>query len=130
MVRILQRVGHTVETVEDGQAAIDLISTGRFDLLVLDLGLPIKSGMDVLRELRSHRRENIRNTPVIISSGHVLDSHRKACADSGCNAFTEKPFRAKIILETVETVLRSHLRDVTSREATVEDPGAPSGVYR
>ena len=42
-----------------------------------------------------------------------------------CNAFTEKPFRANLILETAQTVLRNHLRDVASREATVGDPGAP-----
>ncbi|CAM9646486.1 unnamed protein product, partial [Ascophyllum nodosum] len=69
--------------VEGGQAAINFISTGRFDLLILDLGLPIKSGIDVLCELRSHWRENIRNTPMIISSVHVLDSHRNRCLDAG-----------------------------------------------
>eukprot|EP00903_Cladosiphon_okamuranus_P009452 g9011.t1 len=119
MCRILERAGHSVETVGDGQAAVDRIVSGDFDLLVLDLGLPKKMGLEVLAELRAMPAEAgvgvggaVRNIPVIISSGHVLDETRRLCVESGCNAFTEKPFRAKVIVETVQRVMREHLAGI------------------
>lgn len=70
--------------VGDGQAALDGLASGRFDLLVLDLGLPKKSGMEVLTELRAMPPESaIHDIPVIVSSGHVLDEHRKLCLEAG-----------------------------------------------
>eukprot|EP00752_Nemacystus_decipiens_P009759 g8716.t1 len=128
MCRILERAGHSVEAVGDGRAALDRIVSGDFDLLVLDLGLPKKGGTEVLAELRAMPVEAgvpatgaIRNIPVIISSGHVLDEPRRLCVESGCNAFTEKPFRAKVIVETVQRVMREHL-------AGINIAGRPSGA--
>lgn len=70
--------------VEDGQEALDVLASGRFDLMMLDLGLPTKSGMQVLTELRKMAPESpIRDIPVVVSSGHVLDEHRKRCLDAG-----------------------------------------------
>lgn len=70
--------------VGDGQAALDYLASGRFDLLVLDLGLPKKKGMEVLTELRAMPPESsIRDIPVIVSSGHVLDEQRRLCLEAG-----------------------------------------------
>lgn len=74
----------TIPQVGDGQAALDSLASGRFDLLVLDLGLPKKAGMEVLTELRAMPLQSmIRDTPVIVSSGHVLDEHRRLCLEAG-----------------------------------------------
>lgn len=70
----------------DGQAALDRVISGDFDLLVLDLGLPKKGGTEVLAELRAMPVEvsgAIRAIPVIVSSGHVLDETRKLCLEAG-----------------------------------------------
>ncbi|CAN0256217.1 unnamed protein product, partial [Hapterophycus canaliculatus] len=71
--------------VADGQAALDRLVSGEFDMLVLDLGLPKKEGMEVLAELRSMPDTSgaVRNIPVIVSSGHVLDETRRLCLEAG-----------------------------------------------
>src|SRR5207247_10255078 len=51
IVRELARKGHETEGVEDGQAAIDRLNETTFDVLVLDMRMPFKSGLDVLREM-------------------------------------------------------------------------------
>lgn len=71
--------------VGDGQAALDRLVSGEFDMLVLDLGLPKKQGMEVLAELRSMPATSgaVRDIPVIVSSGHVLDETRRLCLEAG-----------------------------------------------
>src|SRR5512134_87711 len=58
----LRANGFATTTTEEGGAALGLLRTGEFDLVVLDLGLPDMDGLDVLRELRAARRD----IPVVI----------------------------------------------------------------
>lgn len=70
--------------VADGQTALDMLKAERFDLLVLDLGLPKRSGMQVLSEIRSSPPESaVRDMPVVVNSAHVLDECRRRCLEAG-----------------------------------------------
>lgn len=78
----------------DGQEATNaLISDGpQFDLIVLDLMMPEKSGLDVLRTLRNQLRSE---APAIILTAAGQDEQERAALDSGANAFVTKPFSPK-----------------------------------
>jgi DNA-binding response OmpR family regulator len=78
----------------DGQEATDaLIADGpQFDLIVLDLMMPEKSGLDVLRTLRTQLRSE---APAIILTAAGQDEQERAALDSGANAFVTKPFSPK-----------------------------------
>lgn len=68
---------------------MDRAISGDFDLLMLDLGLPKKEGTEVLAELRAMPAaaevggSAVRDMPVIVSSGHVLDDARRLCLEAG-----------------------------------------------
>ncbi|MEO8945446.1 MAG: response regulator transcription factor [Gemmatimonadaceae bacterium] len=78
----------------DGQEATDaLVATDpQFDLILLDLMMPEKSGLDVLRTLRNELRSD---APAIILTAAGQDEQERAALDSGANAFVTKPFSPK-----------------------------------
>lgn len=86
----LKHYGHTIDWVKDGKSANDVLSTSyeNFDIIVLDLGLPKLSGLDVLRKLR----ERNSTTPVIILTARETIDDRVKGLDAGADDYLTKPF--------------------------------------
>lgn len=86
----LKHYGHTVDWVKDGKSANEVLSTNyeNFDIIVLDLGLPKLSGLDVLRKLR----ERNSSTPVIILTARETIDDRVKGLDAGADDYLTKPF--------------------------------------
>ncbi len=97
----LRKYGFITAVAEDGQQAILMAQTEDFHLVLLDLGLPIKDGWTVLRELRS-RGDAL---PIIVVTAQVDEGNRTAVLDAGADDFVAKPFRFNDLLDKV----RSHL---------------------
>jgi DNA-binding response OmpR family regulator len=75
--------------------------TGEFDLLILDLGLPLRDGFQVLEEVRSHGSR----LPVLVLTGRV-DREAAACIDAGADDYMRKPFQFSELLSRVRARLR------------------------
>jgi DNA-binding response OmpR family regulator len=84
----LKHEGFAVDWVRDGRAAQATLATERFDLVLLDLGLPQVSGLDVLRVLRTQKDA----TPVIIVTARDDLASRVAGLDAGADDYLVKPF--------------------------------------
>jgi DNA-binding response OmpR family regulator len=97
----LRREGHTVAECAEGRTALVLLIRGGIDLVVLDLGLPSLSGLDVLTELR-----RTSDVPVIILSGRGEESDRVLGLKLGADDYLAKPFSARELVARVESVLR------------------------
>jgi DNA-binding response OmpR family regulator len=98
----LRANGFTTEVAADGDEALRLGRTGRFDLLILDLGLPERDGLDVLRELRAEGRA----LPVLILSARDSVTDTIAGLDGGADDYLTKPFRFDELLARVRVRLR------------------------
>lgn len=86
---ILTRRGMTCEVVTDGEAARRSLRDGGFDLAVLDIMMPHKSGLDLLLELR--KKDGAR-LPVVLMSSYLSDDIIERCSNLGSLAFLQKPF--------------------------------------
>jgi two-component system response regulator QseB len=98
----LQQSGFAVDCMSDGQSALAALATTGFDLVLLDLGLPLRDGISVLRELR--RRGD--TTPVIILTARDEIQSRIAGLDSGADDYIVKPFDLDEVLARMRSVLR------------------------
>ncbi|MBA3840767.1 MAG: response regulator transcription factor, partial [Thermoleophilaceae bacterium] len=103
--------GFTTTVVGDGESAARVARDEDFDLMILDLGLPAKSGLEVLRELRA-RGERL---PVLILTARDDTDHKVAGLDGGADDYVTKPFAFEEFLARV----RVRLRDEGNREETV-----------
>ena len=84
MVDILESQGYQPNKAFDGQEALNLIDKDNYDLVLLDLQLPIKSGYQVLNEMK-------KNTPVIVVSACCMDDEIEKAKAKGCIDFITKP---------------------------------------
>ncbi|MBD8881162.1 response regulator [Rhodanobacter sp. 7MK24] len=102
---VLQKAGHRVMTVGDGEAALDALAGGGFDLALLDLHMPSLSGIDLLRQLRVMEAGTRTRTPVVIISADATPESARVCRDAGARAFITKPFAAVRLLDAIATIL-------------------------
>jgi two-component system, OmpR family, response regulator QseB len=100
----LGNAGFTVDWVTDGRAAELALGNGVYDVAVLDLGLPGKDGMDLLRELRG-RRDPL---PVLIVTARDAVSDRIAGLNAGADDYVLKPFDLDELVARVRALLRRH----------------------
>ncbi|MGB6566703.1 MAG: adenylate/guanylate cyclase domain-containing protein [Xanthobacteraceae bacterium] len=108
--RRLTREGRTVVTAASGAAALDLLTTQQFDLILLDLIMPEMSGFEVLRRLKAS--EQTRDIPVIVISAlDELDSVVR-CIETGAEDYLTKPFNPTLLRARVDASLeKKWLRD-------------------
>jgi DNA-binding NtrC family response regulator len=99
--RALQERGHTVRVTADGPNGISIYQDGRFNLVLLDLGLPSMSGTDVLKEIKRLDA----NARVVIMSGYLCAKNIADTVHLGALAFLEKGFSLDHFEDTIESVL-------------------------
>lgn len=102
----LQRSGFTTEVVGDGVAGYALASSGQFDLMVLDLGLPELDGFAVLKKLRAEHSE----LPVIILTARGEVDDAVAGLEGGADDYMRKPFAFDELLARLRLRLRASAR--------------------
>jgi two-component system, OmpR family, response regulator len=98
----LRKDGHAVDRASNGGAADQVLKMASFDLVVLDLNLPVLDGLDVLRRLRG--RQNL--TPVLIVSARDDDNERVRGLDLGADDYLVKPFGIQELGARVRALLR------------------------
>lgn len=98
----LRQAGYAVDWVRDGRAADATLGSERFDLVLLDLGLPQRDGLDVLRTLRTRGDA----TPVIVLTARDALASRVDGLDAGADDYLVKPFELDELLARMRAVVR------------------------
>lgn len=99
---LLMSAGYAVDAVADGGAGQELAENGSFDLIVLDVMLPTRSGFDVARNLR----KNAVQTPILMLTARTELNNKVQGFKSGADDYLTKPFEAPELLVRVEALLR------------------------
>lgn len=118
IAKSLYAAGYEVDTCYDGDEALDYVLTEEYDLIVLDLNLPGRDGMEILRELRQDNDE----TKVIILSARSQIADKVEGLDAGANDYMEKPFHLQ--------ELEARIRSLTRRKFVQEDVCVRCGAIR
>jgi heavy metal response regulator len=98
----LEEEHHTVDVAHDGEAGLAMAEAERYDVIILDVMLPGKSGIDVTRELRAHKRA----TPILMLTAKTATEDKVAGLDSGADDYLTKPFAFAELLARVRSLLR------------------------
>ena len=99
----LERVGYRVARATNGDDALALARELKPDVAVVDVMMPRRSGLDVLRELRAGA--DTRELPVVLLSARAQDADVERGLAAGANAYLAKPFTARQLIATVEGLL-------------------------
>lgn len=102
IVQWLKHEHHTVDLIADGQQASDYLAQLKYDLIVLDWGLPNRNGVDVLKEFRNSGGV----TPVLLLTGKGKISEKEEGLDAGADDYLTKPFDIKELSARIRALLR------------------------
>lgn len=98
----LMQYGYTVDWAKDGQTALQAILTEKFDLIILDIGLPKRSGLEVLKSVRGKSL----GIPVIILTARETVEDRVKGLDAGADDYMTKPFDLEELCARIRAMLR------------------------
>ena len=121
MVELMEQVGVTIETAEQGQEAIDLIEAApadHFDVVLLDLQMPLVDGYEVARRIRASAVHFA--TPIIAVSAHALVEERERCRLLGVNQHISKPIDPQLLYASV-AAFRKPLQQAAAQAMAVSD---------
>ena len=91
---MLRKYRIDIETAENGQQAVDLVPNGNFELILMDMQMPIKDGYTATRELRQAGN----TLPIIALTAHAMVGDEKKCIDAGCTSYLSKPINEESLV--------------------------------
>jgi signal transduction histidine kinase/ActR/RegA family two-component response regulator len=109
---LLERLGCSVDAVEDGEAAVEAVSTRGYDVVLMDCELPRLSGFEATARIRV-LPEPACHTAVIAMTGHAMQGDRERCLEAGMNDYLSKPVRRRALI----TALRPYLRHLPADQS-------------
>ncbi len=101
--KILERGGHAVSLVNDGEQALDAVEHDQYDVVLLDRNMPGTSGIEALQAIRLMTRGRER-LPVVLLSADVTPEAKREAMEAGADAFLPKPIEARRLLEEVRAL--------------------------
>ncbi|MEE9365970.1 MAG: response regulator, partial [Dehalococcoidales bacterium] len=97
MEKILKRFGFEVTLAEDGQQAVEKVLEECFDLVLMDIRMPVLNGFEATERLR----EKGVTTPIIALTAHAMKGDREKCLEAGCDDYISKPFDQEELRRTL-----------------------------
>jgi len=91
-ITLLERWGHHVEVADNGQVALDLLGKRQFDIILMDMMMPVMDGLEATRRIRAS--ETDRRTPIIAMTANAMESDRESCIAAGMDDYLSKPIKA------------------------------------
>jgi two-component system sensor histidine kinase/response regulator len=123
--RLLQRRGCVVDVAENGQVALDRIGQAQYDLVLMDLQMPVMDGIAATIAIR--RLEPHRHLPIVALTANVRTQDRQRCLDAGMNDFLAKPVDSQAMYRVLLRWIKP--QPAPAPLATADRPEAPVPVH-
>ena len=102
--RRLERKGYEVSVAVDGRQGVALALSEPFDLVLMDMSLPVLDGWEATRQIKADPRGEA--VPIIALTAHAMSGDRERAIDAGCDDYDTKPIEFPRLLEKIETWLQ------------------------
>ncbi|WP_051609971.1 ATP-binding protein [Terasakiella pusilla] len=104
---ILEKAGHTVMIADNGQEAVEIANDHLFDLILMDIQMPRKNGVEATKEIRQSNGPNAQ-TPIVALSANILEEQQKSYLEAGMQNCLAKPIKAEDLRREVLSLYHRH----------------------
>ena len=126
-VSLLERRGHTVTVANNGREAVDAVAREQFDVVLMDVQMPVMGGFEATATIRASERANTTRLPIIAMTAHSMAGDRERCLAAGMDGYVPKPVHVeKLFIESEQ--LTSRLPAARAAASSAGSPPAARGV--
>ncbi len=93
-VQLSLRSAHSIDTANDGEEAVMKANSTQYDLIIMDLWMPIMDGAEATLRIRQLDNQRGRQTPILVFTTSNMEKDREKCMQYGANGYLVKPVRA------------------------------------
>jgi len=105
MKKLFSKWGIVPTIAENGERAIEMVQYGNFDIILMDLQMPVLNGFDAAMEIRKMRDPKKANTPIIALTASALFDIKERVFNSGMNDYVSKPFKPDELREKMQNLV-------------------------
>jgi two-component system sensor histidine kinase/response regulator len=99
-VALLTKAGYLVDAVEDGRKAVEALRQGQYDLVLMDVQMPVMNGFEATKAIREMEGAT-KHTPIVAMTAYAMTGDREKCLEAGMDGYVSKPIQAKELLEVI-----------------------------
>ncbi|MEO8200097.1 MAG: response regulator [Gemmatimonadota bacterium] len=117
---VLTKRGHLVQVAHNGQEAFDAYRLGQFDLILMDVQMPVMGGFEATAAIRTAEKIAGGHIPIVALTAHAMKGDKELCMAAGMDGYVTKPFRAMLLIQEVERLAGQRMFEpVVPKEAVV-----------
>ena len=105
-IGLLKRWGHAVTVVENGSDAINAWANNDFDVILMDVQMPVMDGLEATQSIRSREVGSKRHIPIIALTAHAMTGDREKCMAAGMDGYVTKPFKKQALYEALYPLIQ------------------------
>jgi protein-histidine pros-kinase len=109
MCTMLRKRGHQVTLAENGEQVLANLNSGMFDLILMDVQMPVMGGMEATAAIRSGERESQCHMPIIALTAHAMQGDKQRCLEAGMDAYLSKPVQQKELFDCIDELVGIHV---------------------
>jgi PAS domain S-box-containing protein len=104
-VSILEKQGHHVDVADNGKEAVMMVANGTYDLVLMDVQMPIMDGLDATRTIRANEQTTGGHQLIVAMTAHAMEGDRELCIESGMDDYLSKPIRIHDFAAKLKTLI-------------------------
>jgi two-component system sensor histidine kinase/response regulator len=110
--RLLEKRGHRVTVANNGQEALNLLDRASFDLVLMDVQMPLVDGLEATRMIRDREKVSRAHQPIVALTAHAVKGDEERCREAGMDGYLAKPIRPQELDAVLETYIGIQVSDL------------------
>jgi CheY-like chemotaxis protein/HPt (histidine-containing phosphotransfer) domain-containing protein len=106
-MRILEKLGHKVQVVNNGREALERSQAEEFDLILMDVQMPEMDGLEATTAIRAAESHTGKHVPIVAMTAHAMKGDREKCLSAGMDGYLSKPIRTDELMRAMSEVTKA-----------------------
>ena len=126
-LKLLEKLGHRVQVAVNGREAVDMAANGNFDLILMDVQMPVMGGLEATQKIRAYESAAGKHTPILAMTAHAMKGDEEKCLEAGMDGYLSKPIQFDLMKSEINRLAKTHDSDA-GQKAPKGEPMSSQGA--